>query len=327
MDGPDLQSRLATLLNEARAVELERFDDEPGATILELVVPGFKELLGRGRLLLGEIEVACSGEQASAIWAVPDRTEELETLCFFVGGEWRRALEGLELLDESTSSWSCLVQVERARDRVIRGVTAVEREVAAAAGSSSRTDHVDLLVDALAARRSLTLFRREIHHAPRVGSHPEGLERQLRHAHGALERLMGREEFGLLRAADRHLARELHRRVERWLDEGSESEESGGGEGLWQDVVNFAELLWDVNRRDELVEEDLAVIGEAEEELGRAAPRKLLPASVADRLRALFGRDDELDDLLEATAESDQVLERLRAVRESLERERTPQPV
>jgi len=328
MDASNLQSRLASLLTEARAVELDRFDEEPGSAVLHRVVPEFSKLLALGRNLLGEIEEACSSTGASGTsWALPDRVEELETLCFFVDGEWKRALDGLERLTETTSGWSCLVQVECARDRLIRGIIAVEKEYAAVVGSSSVTGNVDLLGDALAVRRSLTLFRREINSAPRSGPPSDGFDRQLRHADGALARLIDREEFALLRAADRHLARELHRRVERWLRGGSESQELGGGEGLWQDVVNFAELLWDVNRRDELVGEDLAVIEEARSVLEGSASRKLLPPTVADRLRILFGRDDELDDLLEATAESERVLERLQAVRDSLRREDRPQLV
>lgn len=328
MDGSDLQGRLVTLLTESRAAELERFDDEKGSTILHRVVPEFSTLLERGRHLLGKIEEACSSTEAPATsWALPDRVEELENLCFFVDGEWKRALEGLERVTETTSGWSCLVQIECARDRLIRGITAVEREYAAVAGSPSRTDHVDLLRDALAVRRTLTLFRREINGAARTDPRSDDFERRLRLARTALARLTDREEFALLRAADRYLARDLQRRIETWLEDGARGRESGGGEGLWQDVVNFAALLWDVNRRDELVHQDLAVIGEAQEELEPSAPRELLPASAADRLRTLFGRDDELDDLLEAPVEADRVRERLTAVRDSLTRERTPQPV
>lgn len=325
MDGSDLQIRLASLLSRSRAAELERLDGETGPTVLHRVVPQFKELLERGRRLLHEIEELCSSEGASGVSDHPERTEDLETLCFFVEGEWRRALEGLERLTEATSGWSCLVQVECARDRLSRGIIAVEREYAAVVGSVSLTGHVDLLGDALAVRRALTLFRREINGAPRGGSSSDGLDHRLRHAENALARLIGREEFVLLRAADRHLARELRLRVERWLRDRSAAAEPGGGEGLWQDVVNFAELLWDVNRRDELVGEDLAVIEEAQRVLEGSASRTEVPPSVAGRLRVLFGRDDELDDLLEELAEPDRVLDRLQAVRDSLRREDTPQ--
>ncbi len=328
MDGPHLQSRLVTLLAESRALELERFDDETGATILRRVVPEVSKLLERGRQLLGEIEDACSSTEApAASWALPDRVEELENLCFYVAREWKDALEGLERLSETQAGWSCLVQIERARDRLIRGLLAVERGVAEVAGSDSRTGDVDLLDEAIEVRRTLTQFRREIRGAPRVRPETEDLERQLRHAARALARLLDREELARLRAAERHLARDLHRRVEAWLRDGAEGQESGGAEGLWQDVVNFAALLWNVNHRGELVAGDLALITEVQEELDSAAPRKLLPASAAARLQALFGRDDELDDLLEATAESDRVRERLVEVRESLVRERTPQPL
>lgn len=327
MDGSNLQSRLATLLDESRAVELERLDDEAGPAILRGVVPEFKELLERGRRLLGEIEEVCFSDAASIPPVDLERGEELGTLCFFVEGEWRRALEGLERLTESASGWSCLVQVECARDRLIRGIVAVEQEYAAAVGSTSLTDHIDLLGDALAVRRILTLFRREINGASSGAPSSDGFDGQLRHAEGALADLIARDEFALLRAADRHLARELHDRVERWLRKGSESQELGGGEGLWQDVVNFAELLWDVNRRDELVGEDLAVIEQAERALEGSGSRELLPPTVAERLQVLFGRDDELDDLLEATAEPDQVLERLQAMRSALRREDMPQLV
>jgi len=325
MGGSDLQIRLVSLLSGSRAAELERFDGETGPTVLRTVVPQFKELLVRGRRLLQEIEELRPSEGASGVSNHPGRTEDLETLCFFVEGEWRRALEGLERLTEASSGWSCLVQVECARDRLSRGILAVEREYAAVVGSASLTATVDLLGDALSVRRALTLFRREIKGASRGGSSSGGFDHQLRHAENALARLIGREEFVLLRAADRHLARELRHRVERWLRDRSEAVEPGGGEGLWQDVVNFAELLWDVNRRDELVDEDLAVIEEAQRVLEGSASRAAVPPSVADRLRVLFGRDDELDDLLEEPAAPDRVLERLQAVRDSLTREDTPQ--
>ncbi len=328
MDAPHLQDQLVALLTESRAVALQRFDDETASAILQRVVPEFSRFLERGRRVLGEIEEACTSEEdPAASWAFPERLEELATVCFFVEGEWKRALAGLERLTDATPGWTCLAQIERARDRLVRGILAVERDYAVIAGSAPRTDPADLLHEALEARRVITLFRRDIFGAPRARPQSEDLDRRLRHAKSALERLIEREEFGLLRVADRHLARGLQRRINAWPEgRGSAEGEAGAWEGLWQDVVNFAVLLWDVNRRIEIVEEDLAVIGEAQLALEPSAPRKLLPASVAALLRALFGRDDELDGLLEATAESDRVLERLREVQESLARERAPRP-
>ncbi|MGD2115703.1 MAG: hypothetical protein PVG07_11655, partial [Acidobacteriota bacterium] len=248
MEGSRLQSRLATLLTEARAAELELFDDRDGSTILDRVVPEFSELLHRGRTLLDEIEETCSSTEAGAdTWAFPDRTPELEDLCFFVDGEWKRSLDGLERLTASTPGWNCLVQIECARDRLVRGLTAVERELADIAGSESRTGDVNLLREALQVRRILTGFRREID-AVRASSEPETaeLDRALRRAGSALSRLIEREEFARLRAADRHLARNLLQRIRDRLDGSGAREWEGDGTGLWQDVVNFAALLWDV---------------------------------------------------------------------------------
>jgi hypothetical protein len=317
--------RLTSLLSESRLDGLERFDDTDSSTILQRVVPDFADLLRRGRDLLSEIEQTCSSTEIPAdFWALPDRVEELENLCFFVDGEWKRSIEGLERLTESTPGWNCLVQVECARDRLVRGLTAVEREYAAVAGSESRTGHLDLLRDALQVRRALTEFRWEV--ANLDARQAADLDQRLRGAGSALARLTEREEYTRLRAADRHLARDLLRRIEGWLGGGDPAGESGGAEGLWQDVVNFAALLWDINRRDELVEEDLAVIGDAVGELEAQALRGPLPNGVTDRLRTLFGRDDRLDELVAQQADAQEILDRLLAIKGSLTRDRVPEP-
>lgn len=311
-DAERFQSRLASLLTQSQAVRLERFDDRDGAVIVDHVVPVFADLVRRGRNLLGEIEQAC----ASADAGLDEGAEDLENLCFFVQREWKQALERLDGLTPATQGWSCLVQIERARDRLLRGLTAVERNLAELAGTTSRTAHVDLLRDALRVRRVLTELRRRVADASKA--YEGDPEARLRSAGAALARLIEQEEFTHLRAVDRHLARDLHRRIRNALDESGGSPDGDEPEGLWQDVVHFAALLWDVNRRDELVAEDLAAIDEAVGELRDLDAHAAPPRSVRNRLRILFGRNDRLDDLVDAQVDAGRLREHLLVVRDAL---------
>jgi hypothetical protein len=100
--------------------------------------------------------------------------------------------------------------------------------------------------------------------------------------------------YPFLRFDDRIQIRDLLERIADWLREGSEADQNG--QRLWQDLLGFAELLKQVNHRQELREHDRQVILDACAELFEGEEeRDQVTQELFSRLELLLGLDDRLD--------------------------------
>lgn len=127
------------------------------------------------------------------------------------------------------------------------------------------------------------------------------LEDHLRAVAERLRDLRDLEVYPFLRFDDRIQIRDLLQRIAGWLREGSEDSQTG--QRLWQDLVGFAELLKQVNHRQELREHDRVLVGEACHILfeGDETPEQV-PLDLFARLELLLGLDERLDRQLLARA-------------------------
>ena len=119
-----------------------------------------------------------------------------------------------------------------------------------------------------------------------------------------IEVIVNDEVYQDMRVEDRRQFRTFSAQIEDWLA-GGEPFNVFEGITVFQEVVNFSQLLMQVNNRGDLQEYDSHVLAEIHAELfGKAEiPQKISP-DVLDRLKSLYGRDDELDHLMDYAEES-----------------------
>jgi hypothetical protein len=165
----------------------------------------------------------------------------------------------------------------------------------------------------LQTRKMYSDVRRYILRSPKLSD--QKLPDHLAGVHDRLDRLRDLEIYPLLRFDDRVTMRELRRRIGSWVIQ--EPHDLLAGRRLWGDLTGFAELLKEVNHRQELRQHDRALLRRAYHQLfGRASHPAEMPEDMLYQLDALYGLDDELDELLERRDRSDlvhwrQVLTRL----------------
>lgn len=296
---------LARLVDEALSIEVAKLDHADPAEVRERVVPDFVQSLEEAISALSRLE--------SDLEADAEETPALVNLCCVVRGELEHRLAAFSRLSDRSDLWSHLETLEWAQHELIRGLCAVESHLARALGTPAATGHVDLLEESLAVRELVAAFR---HDLGTVSDGESGLARTLEAASESLVRLTERTGFGRLRALDRRMARELHRRIVDWLRHPTPQRKDGTH--LWEEVRNFSVLLHDISRRSELVSHDMAVLDEVIDLLAGVNPQEPPPGRVLRRLQQLSGLDDELDSLLRARAKSRGIEGRVRHLYERL---------
>ncbi len=212
--------------------------------------------------------------------------------------------------------WKVLSYADAGLGRTERALLAINTSIREVEGLPADQPVQLNLEDSLVIRRQYALFRRAL---GRPGN-PEG--EPLRHALKGIAThiaaLRNLRVYSLLRIDDRRRIRELQKRIlEALRADGPGAEEER--RVLWQDLIACADLLMEVNRREELVEHDRHRVLEAYQTLFQSgAPPAFLPLSVRSQLEPLLGRDPELDSILLdpkrcESAMSRRPLERLRA--------------
>ena len=322
------QERFGDLVSEARAFAVAE-DHDSISTLLSDWLPAIRRILTQALEDLADLDAVAkmglrdlSGlregwERATGTLILPRAFEEVSDLCFIATMECRASLTQLELLAPECEPFTLLVVMERAQAKLSDSLCAVETRLARICGRGSTTGHVDLSRRSLRARRLITRLRF------RMASGERGAEddhrKKIRSIGNSLTWLLGHDHFSDLLASERMSAKMLHRRILELLRDPDSSDDDA--RCLWQDATAFVELLKQINRRPELAHHDLETVVNLLSALTDADPRAPLPASIADLLGSLLGRDESLDEMLYADADIGRVLERLREIYRALERE------
>lgn len=212
-------------------------------------------------------------------------------LAFIARSELMRKLAALSSLGEA-HGWRLIDVCGSGLRRIRKGLAAVEAALCEQEGLDPVLGYAGELASSLAVRRTYAKFRQEV---LRSGQTSRSIADCLHSGATSIAKLIGRDLYGDLRICDRVQIRQLQERTVDWLRAGPDRDVLTGLR-LWQDLCGFANLLADVNKRQELAEHDRAAVAEARRLLASSPP--VLPAELHPVLDVLFGRDDELDDLL-----------------------------
>lgn len=228
------------------------------------------------------------GTSAKAPVMSPPR---LANVCFAGKFELGRVLRELGCARQPPET---LVAAETARRKLLRVFRAVLDATADITDDEPpwRYEGVDLR-SALVVRRLYAQFRRALRRP--TGDDADAVLTAVRYAAGALATLVTSPAYAEARASDRALLRRLHARALTWA---RSDRTVTGGLQLLDDVWTSADLLRDINRRQELRAHDAMALRAASD--GPADD----PEAWRARLDTLLGLDDALDAVILRVADA-----------------------
>ncbi len=298
------------LIELTRRVDIIRgypYRDAEYATLGSELVPASSEIAGEVLTLVDGIAAHYSSDQRATSPAEVVATSagveavtaaKVADVCAVGRSEIE---ERLTRLNESASNTDELVIITAAMATLgsLRRLTIVlENAIASHEGLTAALSMMDDVEHALAIRRAYIEFRRALR--PERSPTREQVSTRLREAAGVIADLFGRDIYAELRASDRIQLHRLQDRLLAWLGGASNFDPERGHE-LWDDLSTYVELLGRVNLRVELVEHDRAILADALGEISNAetAPERI-PERLFEVLESLLGRDDRVDQLLDA---------------------------
>lgn len=244
--------------------------------------------------VLREIGAAISSELAS---------QELGNMAFVARTQLSENYEALVSAMENGFIWVVASNADTGLRRAGKALLTLETAVREYEGLPPRERRWSDLGDSLEIRRVYGQFRRWVLRGEREPMGDE-LHKRLQSAAHRIAILRDLKIYPFLRIYDRVPIRKLQKRIQRWLGKGDDQapDESDGasheetGRRLWSDLVSFAELLHQINHREELREHDRRTIKRLYRLMFEAKrpPEKILPGHLED-LETLIGRDDQLD--------------------------------
>jgi hypothetical protein len=213
----------------------------------------------------------------------------IEDVCFVASFELSRVLRALDAASDLESRSIAAETALRKLHRVLHAVMAGAEQLAGASLKGTEPLRRRLgaeLEAALAVRRLYVGFRRSLRR-PEDGSR-EAVLTALRYAAGGLATIAASPHYQSVRMSDRTLLRRQRDRLLDWAHAGKPTQ---AGVQLLEDIFTCADLLRDINRRQELRAHDLRLIRELVGDTARDREEWLV------KLDRLAGLDDTLDDL------------------------------
>lgn len=257
-------------------------------------VPDGEELQASGDSaedgFLKEIGAAISSELAA---------QEVASLAFATRTQLMESYEALEGALRNGYIWVVASNADTGLRRVGKGLIALETAIREYEGLPPVSRHWSDIEDSLETRRLYGQLRRAIlRHDP--ARNLDQLRRQMRSAANRIAILRKLEIYPFLRVYDRVPLRRLQKRIRAWLERPDDDpEKEQDGRRLWSDLTSFAELLAQINHREDLREHDRRTLLRLRQALfeGSRPVTELGQSHIRD-LERLEGRDDELDRIL-----------------------------
>jgi hypothetical protein len=237
---------------------------------------------------LREIGAAISSELAA---------REIGNMAFVARAQLLESSEGLASAIANRFIWVVASHADTGLRRACRSLITLESAMREYEGLAPVERRWSDIKDSLEIRRLYAQFRRAILRSNAVDA---DLEIRLRGAANRIAVLRDLQIYPFLRIYDRLPIRRLQKRILGWLersalDPGRDEE----GRQLWSDLVSFAELLGQINNREDLREHDRRTVQRLYRLFfeARQPPVQIQPVHLSD-LELLIGRDEELDQII-----------------------------
>ena len=308
--------RLDTLLRAAAAITFIVPDDTGFFSIEDALVARVRDLMADALELMHEVMVLYDGEgpagpdldetsagrededllEIGAAISSELAAQEVSNMAFAARAQLKENYDALIGALDGGFIWVVASHADTGLRRVGRGLISLESAMREYENLEPVDRQWSSLEDSLEIRRLYGQFRRAILRDPEIVD-AAGLAKNLKSAALRIAILRDRKIYPFLRIYDRVPIRRLQKRILGWLDrDPAEPDWEQDGRRLWSDLVSFAELLVQINSREELREHDRRTI-ERLYRLIYESPtpvREISPAHLAD-LEQLVGRDEALD--------------------------------
>lgn len=315
-----LQEPVREFAGRTRAVDIRQFEPptclRSGQELHELTA----QLVAEAGLLVSRIRATCEQLRTAdggsptpvpepflpfekAIDVAVDSPAEplsaIEDLAFLVQLELRQRDARLARVRATGAQLANVIgECDSALRCIRKGLTALDVAIARAEHVAPLLDYSSELEDALSIRKAYAKFRRRVLAS---GSFSEAdIHTRMRAAGTTIAVLLGWSAYPRLRVRDRLHLRDLQQRILAWLRPES-ARDFVEGRRVLEDLGSFVELLKMVNRRQELMAHDAAVLSSLVVHL-RERDMPDLDDRSREMLAALEGLDDDLDDAAASAA-------------------------
>ena len=309
------QKPMEGIVLRASDLDLRAFEILDAERIAAELRPTALGLLREARAVLGEVQDTCdaigegfgpadTGRSIRSSYlpferaideTMPSRVRShrtVEEIAFIALLELRQREERLERVGPEQGTAPLLGECDSSLRRIRKALSAVDAAIANVAGVPPLLVFTSEVEVSLAVRRAYAKFRARLH---ALGDPtPADLHVRFRAVGTMIAVLVGWNVYREMRVHDRLVLRDLQRRILDWLRD-TPTETRGDGLRLWQDLTACVEMFSLVNRRQELVEHDGAVVRDSLLRLRKAAA---VDDQTCAQLESLDGLDQELDDLL-----------------------------
>jgi hypothetical protein len=324
MSKPENAERLATLasfqelllavVKSCATIDTREYELASATRLFLGLRPATLKLLGEGRSLLGSLlgvtEIMQrpypvtrslppqdNGERRfqHSLAPKPATLATVDEVAFMAQMELAQRAERLE---HATMHWEVAVllgECDSSLRRLRKSLNAVGLTIARVLGVPPLAEYLSELESSLATRKALKGFRKRVTKGGEPT--PSQLRDRFSFIANQIEILVSWDMYAGMRVRDRLLLRSLQERALQWLRGVNATPESGMR--LWQDIAGCVEMFSLVNRRQELVEHDAALLTQCLSNLEAHAPQELVDSAFVKQLRAMEGFDPELDALLE----------------------------
>ncbi|MCH9650026.1 MAG: hypothetical protein K0U98_17450 [Deltaproteobacteria bacterium] len=310
MESERLLERLDTVLRRTAEMNLTVPEETGDLGKILKQVPELRYLLSCSVELLSEIDTYYESKEAGgtasgttdslvdigALISSELAARGISDMAFVARGDLQTCLRDLEQAKKMSESWQLASQCDRGQRRLRQGLIAVESAIHEYEGREGPLRVWFDLETSLEIRSLYGNLRRDLLWLG--ASESEDLAELLEAASQRFTDLRSLPVYPLLRIHDRRAMRRLYHRICQWKESG-EAQSVKEGERIWQDVLAFAELLVQVNRRQELQEHDRRLVRNSFHHLfGRRRGVVAVSETFLEQIRGLLGLDDELDTLI-----------------------------
>lgn len=295
MVGAAQQRTFAQIVHETLRIEVRQWETAPVAEIVAELVPELTALACQAMQALDAlIEALEQPVVHDSDTDTPSRWSSLCDIAFMARWDLRRRLSGFGARPADGDPWSLLAECSSLRRRIVKSLCEVERTRSRILQRGFPFEGVyrsDLSI-AIATRRAYRSFIRGVRSvAVRVEAGELTLLRALRLSATEIAVLIGRDIYEELRIEDRQQLRSLQGRI----FASAVVPQTFPKQRVWSDVVAFAELLAQVQRRPELLAHDYELVCEVLARVRALRRGESLEQAWLTRLATLEGRDARLD--------------------------------